>query len=122
MQTLVDNVAAFEKQYGYDGVDIDWEYPETDADRRLLVELMARLRKSNPDYVLSIDAPPWHGYGYDLQQLMHSLDYFNIMMYDCAGPWTAMASSIRPSSGTSTILRPGSASRAGASDWRPTSS
>src|SRR5271166_1347240 len=45
-QTLVDNIAAFEKQYGYDGVDMDWEYPETHGDRAFFVELMARLRKS----------------------------------------------------------------------------
>jgi chitinase len=89
MQTMVDNVAAFEKQYGYDGVDFDWEYPETTVDRAFLVNLMARLRASNPSYVLSIDAAPWGGYGYDLRQLQRSLDYINIMMYDCAGPWTA---------------------------------
>lgn len=88
-QTLVDNIAAFEKQHGYDGVDIDWEYPETTADRRFLVSLMAKLRQSNPEYVLSIDAAPWGGYGYDLKHLQLSLDYVNIMMYDCAGPWTA---------------------------------
>jgi len=87
-QTLVDNIAAFEQQYGYDGVDIDWEYPATSGDRFFLAELMAKLRVSNRDYVLSIDAAPWGGYGYDLQQLKHSLDYVNIMMYDCAGPWT----------------------------------
>ena len=89
VQTLVDNIAAFEKQYGYDGVDMDWEYPETNGDRAFFVELMARLRKSNPDYVLSIDAAPWGGSGYDLFHLKLSLDYVNIMMYDCAGPWTA---------------------------------
>ncbi|MGA8343505.1 MAG: glycoside hydrolase family 18 protein [Candidatus Sulfotelmatobacter sp.] len=89
VQTLVDNIAAFEKQYGYDGADIDWEYPATAGDRTFLVELMRKLRKSNPDYVLSIDAAPWGGYGYDLKHLQLSLDYFNIMMYDCAGPWTA---------------------------------
>jgi chitinase len=88
-QTLVDNIAAFEKQYGYDGVDVDWEYPETNGDRAFLVELMSRLRKSNADYVLSIDAAPWGGSGYDLNHLKLSLDYVNIMMYDCAGPWTA---------------------------------
>jgi len=87
-QTLVDNVAAFEKQYGYDGLDIDWEYPETSGDRFFLGALMAKFRASNPDYVLSVDAAPWGGYGYDLQQLTHSTDYINIMMYDCAGPWT----------------------------------
>jgi chitinase len=89
IQTLVDNVAAFEEQYGYDGADIDWEYPESSVDRAFLVDLMARLRKSNPSYVLSIDAAPWGGYGYAVGQLQLSLDYINIMMYDCAGPWTA---------------------------------
>ena len=89
IQTLVDNVAAFEQQYGYDGADIDWEYPETSVDRAFLVDLMSRLRKSNPSYVLSIDAAPWGGYGYAVGQLQLSLDYINIMMYDCAGPWTA---------------------------------
>lgn len=89
MQTLVDNIAAFEKQYGYDGLDIDWEYPATQGDRMFLVDLMGAFRKSNPSYVLSIDAAPWGGYGYNLKLLQLTLDYVNIMMYDCAGPWTA---------------------------------
>jgi chitinase len=89
VQTLVDNIGAMEQQYGYNGVDIDWEYPVTSADRKFLVTLMAKLRESNPHYVLSIDAAPWGGYGYDLKHLQLSLDYVNIMMYDCAGPWTA---------------------------------
>jgi chitinase len=89
VQTLVDNVAAFAEQYRYDGVDLDWEYPATTVDRRFLVDVMSRLRKSNPEYTLSIDVAPWGGYGYDLRHLQVSIDYFNIMMYDCAGPWTA---------------------------------
>ncbi len=89
MQTLVDTVAAFEQQYGYDGVDLDWEYPETAADGVFLVDFMARLRASNPSYVLSVDAAPWNGPGYDLKALQLSIDYVNVMMYDCAGPWTA---------------------------------
>jgi len=88
-QTLIENIAAFEKQHGYDGVDIDWEFPVTQADRKFLVLLMEKLRESNPKYVLSIDAPPWGGFGYDLKHLPLWLDYINIMMYDCAGPWTA---------------------------------
>ena len=50
---------------------------------------MQRLRDSNGDYTLSIDVAPWGGYGYDLKHLQLSLDYFNIMMYDRAAPWTA---------------------------------
>ena len=89
VQTLVDNIAAFETQYHYDGVDIDWEYPASSRDRAFYIELMSLLRQSNPDYVLSIDIAPWGGYGWDTTQLKLSLSYFNIMMYDCAGPWTA---------------------------------
>jgi chitinase len=89
MQTLVDNIAIFEQEHHYDGVDLDWEYPATTKDRDLFVELMDALRKSNSEYTLSIDVPPWAGSGYDLKKLQISTDYFNIMMYDCAGSWTA---------------------------------
>jgi chitinase len=89
LQTLVDNIAAVEEQYGYDGVDIDWEYPATLVDRNMLIALMAALRASNPNYVLSIDIPPWGGIPYAIPIVAQSLDFFNIMMYDCAGPWTA---------------------------------
>jgi chitinase len=89
VQLLVDNIAAFEKQYHYDGLDIDWEYPASTADRLFLVQLMKLLRESNPDYTLSIDVAPWGGTGYALKPLQLTTDYFNIMMYDCAGPWTA---------------------------------
>jgi chitinase len=87
LQTLVDNIKAFEKEHHYDGVDMDWEYPATTADRNFFVKLMEALRQSKPDYTLSIDVAPWGGYGYDLKQLQLSTNYFNIMMYDCAGPW-----------------------------------
>ena len=86
--TLIEKLTAFAAKHDYDGFDIDWEYPETTQDRDFLVELMVGLRQTNSDYVLSIDAAPWGGYGYDLDQLKHWINYFNIMMYDCAGPWT----------------------------------
>jgi chitinase len=90
LTTLVQNILAFEQQYNYDGVDMDWEYPATGEDRHFFVGMMAELRASNPNYVLSIDAAPWGGSGYDLKALQLSLNYFNIMMYDCAGPWTTI--------------------------------
>jgi chitinase len=86
---LVDNIAAFEKENHYDGVDMDWEYPATTQDRLFFVTLMQALRASNKNYTLSIDVAPWGGYGYDRNHLKLSIDFFNIMMYDCAGPWTA---------------------------------
>jgi chitinase len=85
---LIENLSAFAAKHNYDGFDIDWEYPETTQDRDFFVELMAGLRETNSNYVLSLDAAPWGGSGYDLIHLQQSIDYFNIMMYDCAGPWT----------------------------------
>ncbi len=86
---LVQNIAAFEQEHHYDGVDMDWEYPATPGDRKFFVQMMQSLRESNNDYILSIDVAPWGGSGWDLKELQLSTDYFNIMMYDCAGPWTA---------------------------------
>lgn len=86
---LVQNIVAFEKQYGYDGVDLDWEYPATTTDRALLTAIMTGLRQVAPSYVLSVDVPPWNAGGYDTKRLQAAIDYVNIMMYDCAGPWTA---------------------------------
>ncbi len=88
LSVLVSELTHFAEKYGYDGFDMDWEYPETTGDRDFFIELMAALRETNSDFVLSIDAAPWGGSGYDLTQMPQWIDYFNIMMYDCAGPWT----------------------------------
>jgi len=88
-RALVENILAFEKQYGYDGVDLDWEYPSTSTDKELLTAIMAGLRSAEPSYVLSVDVPPWNAGGYDTKRLQSVINYVNIMMYDCAGQWTA---------------------------------
>lgn len=90
MPTLWQNLRTFIKSNGYDGLDIDWEYPSTAADRLAFHDLMYGLRDMfpTPRYVLSADVPPWAGSGYDLQNVEPIMDYFNVMMYDCAGPWT----------------------------------
>ena len=90
IQTLVRNLQVFEDKYGYDGVDIDWEYPSTARDAATFLNLMAALRGAfpSPAFVLSADVAPWGGSGYNFSNVMPFVDYFNIMMYDCAGPWT----------------------------------
>jgi len=89
--TLVDNLWSFISKHGYDGVDIDWEYPAGD-ESNTFYGLFLALRNAlpAPTYVLSADVPPWgdQGAGYAIPQVDSYLDYFNIMMYDCAGPWT----------------------------------
>jgi GH18 family chitinase len=54
---------------------------------------MAALRATfpSPTYVISADMPSWLGPGsaFGVPQVDEYLAFFNIMMYDCAGPWTA---------------------------------
>jgi chitinase len=90
LKTLLTNLRKFITTNGYDGLDIDWEYPSSTADTQMFYSLMTGLRRTfpSPRYLLSADVPPWGGAGYDVQGLEPVMDYFNVMMYDCAGPWT----------------------------------
>jgi len=88
LNTLMANLVTFIHEKGYDGLDIDWEYPSSDQDSQFFFEFMSALRQNFPKpYVLSADVPPWGG-GYNFANVTPLVDYYNIMMYDCAGPWT----------------------------------
>ena len=90
LNNLLANLQRFVTTYGYDGVDIDWEYPGSDTDRHTLYELMTGLRSifPSPTYVLSMYVAPWGSPYYDVADLESVVDQFSILMYDCAGPWT----------------------------------
>lgn len=92
LNALVANLFVFIKEYGYDGVDIDWEYPASDQDAAFFHSLMLGLRAAlrSPTYIISADVAPWGG-DYDFPDTKYIVDYYNIMTYDCAGPWTDSA-------------------------------
>ena len=77
---LAQNLWDFAQQNGYDGVDIDWEYPAA-TDRSGYYELMSALRSffPSPTYQLSADIAPWGGPGYNLKKVATVLDFLNIM-------------------------------------------
>jgi chitinase len=90
LPTLVSNLWSFLNQNAYDGLDIDWEYPETTADRVAFISMLQALREAlpSPTFTISVDVAPWGGTGYGFNESVQYVDYLNIMMYDCAGPWT----------------------------------
>ncbi|WP_338694339.1 chitinase C-terminal domain-containing protein [Streptomyces sp. Q6] len=114
IDTFADSAVAFVKKYGFNGVDIDYEYPTTmkdagnpldwtlsNARRAGLVKGYAALMKSLREkldragaadgrhYLLSVAAPS-SGYllrGMETFQVQKYLDYVNIMSYDLHGAW-----------------------------------
>ncbi|MDG4863708.1 glycosyl hydrolase family 18 protein [Streptomyces sp. T-3] len=114
IDTFADSAVAFIKKYGFNGVDIDYEYPTTMKDaghpldwplangrRAGLVKGYAALMKSlrekldkagaadGKHYMLTVAAPS-SGYllrGMETFQMQKYLDYVNIMSYDLHGAW-----------------------------------
>jgi chitinase len=105
--TFARSCAAFVSEHGFDGVDIDWEYPggggkEPDKgrpeDTRNFTLLLAQLRRhldeqgkrDGKPYLLTIaaPAPPAHYRHMELDKIHAYLDWINLMTYDMAGTWS----------------------------------
>uniref|UniRef100_A0A0K0ESG1 GH18 domain-containing protein n=1 Tax=Strongyloides stercoralis TaxID=6248 RepID=A0A0K0ESG1_STRER len=94
-------------KYDFDGVDIDWEYPTTGGaiegvpeDKQNYVLLMKEMREALNHYERKIGrykkliisfagaAGEWTlNPGFDLNNLIHYVDFINIMSYDYFGAW-----------------------------------
>ncbi len=111
------------RRYGFDGIDIDWEYPGfadhkgTPADRENFTFLLSSLRDSLNDlgkragkgYLLTAALPAGavHVRNIDLEKVTAILDFINLMTYDFHGAWDPLAnhnSPLYPSAGADTAL------------------
>ncbi|KAI2491274.1 hypothetical protein MHU86_23293 [Fragilaria crotonensis] len=90
----------FCQQHGFDGVDLDWEYPgdptrggqaADKANFGLLVDAIRAAFDAAPVALeLTMAVPIFQGKltdGYDLPALAKGLDLFNLMAYDVHGEW-----------------------------------
>jgi chitinase len=95
--TFVANMTNFCVSTGYDGMDIDWEYPANATDRTNFQLLVHELRQSFdtlvPRRLISIAAPStsWSGQWFDVWTMKDDLDWIGMMTYDFYGSWTAKA-------------------------------
>ncbi|XP_058064495.1 mucin-2-like [Anopheles bellator] len=93
------NTIKFLRQYHFDGLDLDWEYPafrdgSKPKDRENYAQLVQELREEfereatktgRPRLLLTMAVPAGVEYlekGYDLQKLNKYLDWFNLLSYD----------------------------------------
>ena len=76
---FVSNLVAFTNQYGYDGVDIDWE---ANINVGQYQDLIARLRNAMPDKVITMDAGNWDNLWSVAAGGAAQLDQINVMCYD----------------------------------------
>ncbi len=94
---FVRNVVRFCADHGYDGADIDWEFPGNSADRNNLNLLMGELRAgldgagSGMLLTMAIPSGSWGGQWFDYQALRERVDWFGCMTYDYFGSWVSKA-------------------------------
>ena len=81
---FVQNLKAFVDEYGLDGVDMDWEYPDQGQSSQNFLALIKELRTAMPDKLLTT-AVVAYGDDNGLGVSNESFDFFdfvNIMTYD----------------------------------------
>ncbi|XP_062555250.1 probable chitinase 2 isoform X2 [Armigeres subalbatus] len=95
-QLFAENALRFLKWYGFDGLDINWEYPTQRGgkpyDRENFVLLIRELSQkfSKNNFLLTSTIEPKHYTidAYDIKNLVKYLDMLHIKSYDYAGSWS----------------------------------
>ncbi|XP_063623048.1 acidic mammalian chitinase-like [Cydia splendana] len=97
--TLVSNLYNYIDSNGFDGLDVDWEYPAqrggADTDKEQFVTFIKELKEAfaAKSYVLTAAVAVTQAnidLSYNVTGLNEYLDYFNLMLYDFYGSWNTV--------------------------------
>jgi chitinase len=111
---FITNLIKFMDTYGFDGVDLDWEYPtagkwmfwvddiasktdcllddrggkaEDEANYVLLSQDISDAFGGKYGYTITLPASYWYLQHFDLAKHQDSVGWFNVMTYDLHGVW-----------------------------------
>lgn len=89
--TFISSVDAFLAKYGFQGIDLDWEYPGAEerggrkmADVRNFAALVREMRAAfGTRYGISVTLAPdyWYLRWFDAKAMESSVDFFGFMAY-----------------------------------------
>lgn len=88
---FVAEIVRLAREYGYDGVDLDWE-PITETDQPLLLALAQEIRAADPGLVITVPVG-WTSSNFEpvadsyYAELAAHVDRLSIMSYGMSGPW-----------------------------------
>lgn len=97
--TFANSCVELIKNLGFDGIDIDWEYPQSPSEAADWVSLLRAVREAMDAYSRTLPRPyhfeltvacPAGAQNYsklDLPAMDRLLDFWNLMAYDYAGSW-----------------------------------
>ncbi|KAK3674234.1 hypothetical protein LTR78_005703 [Recurvomyces mirabilis] len=103
-QAFISGLMQFMNTYNFDGVDLDWEYPQADdrggqeGDKVNYVTFVKELRSAlgNKGISLTLPASFWYLQHIDVKGLQDSVDWFNFMAYDLHGTWDKASKFVGP--------------------------
>ena len=101
-EIFIYNLASILMINDYDGVDLDWEFPDSDSDRENLNSLVSEMDSIfsiiNPDWLISMAIPVsnWWGQWHDFEFLEGYVDFFNAMTYGTHGDWSSHVGHLAP--------------------------
>ncbi|MDR3627347.1 MAG: glycoside hydrolase family 18 protein, partial [Ignavibacteriaceae bacterium] len=103
---FIDNVVKFLTTYHYDGIDIDWEFPDA-AQGKNLTLLVQQMRKKFQEtdttwlITMAVPAGSWYGQYYQYEKMVSYVDWFAVMTYYFHGSWSSQTGHNAPLYGSS---------------------
>ena len=101
-ELFIYNLASILMINNYDGVDLDWEFPDSNTDRENLNSLVSEMDSIffsiNPAWLISMAIPVsnWWGQWHDFEFLDQHIDFFNAMTYGTHGDWSSHVGHLAP--------------------------